>query len=490
MKSKAVRWITGIVTGATTLVGAWTGWMTYEQQSGGVLSMQYNGEVVSGVNHRNLVICVDSTVVEKNFSSICPNFYNSRKYTVRDLSLRYRVESEGIQFEPTGMYNLSNEGDGTYILRYTLDKLASYETTSPPIRKFIIPNNGGAVTMCAMASFDGADSLMTYQVNVNFLVVDNAGTQSFNEWQSRCQQMCNRQQAGKTYDAYYVSLRYGDADYCYNAPLETKKHSAEDAALAENMAKAEVKNAAKDDVGEEKAATESSESEADKYDSKKFSDRDIDLSNVRFYSDSLMHVAIRRNGHQAVVMLVEDSVEHRFINYAGEFFDESPAEQVWIFPNDYMLLNFAYLDEDASLAYKIEYDDGCYENKWSRSVAFSYYSPKIKQVVMEIVPPKSKTGKMEEQEILRYYSLPEHVLVDENKQVFFWNTLWNGYKYVLLIGFICFLLLPLFDSKEEREGKTIAKYYKEEFFRFIVPVAIFLWGAIAIVVIIIGYIMW
>ena len=94
--------------------------------------MQYNGEVVKGTLARNLVICVDSTVVEKNFSSICPNFYNSRKYTVRDLSLRYELESEGIQFEPTGMFTLSNEGDGKYLLRYNLDKLASLKPRRHP----------------------------------------------------------------------------------------------------------------------------------------------------------------------------------------------------------------------------------------------------------------------------------------------------------------------------------------------------------------------
>lgn len=78
MKSAITRWIAGIVTGTTAIIGTWTGYKSMEQQAGGILSMQYNGEVVQGTSVRNLVICVDSAVVEKNFSSICPNFYNSK----------------------------------------------------------------------------------------------------------------------------------------------------------------------------------------------------------------------------------------------------------------------------------------------------------------------------------------------------------------------------------------------------------------------------
>lgn len=477
LRSRVVRWITGGVTGVAALIGTWTGYKTMEQQAGGVLSMQYNGEVVKGTLARNLVICVDSTVVEKNFSSICPNFYNSRKYTVRDLSLRYELESEGIQFEPTGMFTLSNEGDGKYLLRYNLDKLASYETTSPPVRKFIIPDNGGAVSMRAMASFDGADSLMTYLVNAKFVVVDNAGTKSFEDWRRRCQQRCAESFSPKQFDAYYVSLRYRDHDYQYNVPIDKADDGTINQQLAQNNAKQEQQKSEQQPKSIEEEVPE------------KFSDENVELSNVQFYNDSVMHAAIRRNGHQAVVLLIENTEEHTFENCAFEFFDQCPTVQVWNFAKNVMLRNFAYLDEDAELADKIDYDDGRYENKWSHSVAFSYFSPETNRVMVEIVPPKGRTGKMNEQEILRYYSMPEHVLVDANKQVFFWTEFWKRYKALLPIWVIIGLLFPMFDS-EDRKGKSIVRYYRENFFSDCLPIALFTFAFIATILIIIEFILW
>lgn len=477
LRSRVVRWITGSVTGVAALIGTWTGYKTMEQQAGGVLSMQYNGEVVKGSLVRNLVICVDSTVVEKNFSSICPNFYNSRKYTVRDLSLRYELESEGIQFEPTGMFTLSNEGDGKYLLRYNLDKLASYETTSPPVRKFIVPHNGGAVSMRAMASFDGADSLMTYLVNAKFVVVDNAGTKSFEDWRRRCQQRCAESFSPKQFDAYYVSLRYCDHDYQYNVPID----KAEDGTINRQMAQNNAK--------QEHQKSEQQPKSIEEYVPEKFSDENVELSNVQFYTDSVMHAAIRRNGHQAVVLLIENTEEHTFDNYAFEFFDQCPTVQVWDFAKNVMLRNFAYLDEDAELADKIDYDDGRYENKWSHSVAFSYFSPEANRVMVEIVPPKGKTGKMNEQEILRYYSMPEHVLIDANKQVSFWIEFWKVYRYFLLIGFVIFGLYPIFDSND-RDGKSIVRYYKEDFFRKCLPDSIIVLSIMSIALVIIEFIKW
>lgn len=476
MKSAITRWIAGIVTGTTAIIGTWTGYKSMEQQAGGILSMQYNGEVVQGTSVRNLVICVDSAVVEKNFSSICPNFYNSKKYTVRDLSLRYEVVTDGVQFEPTGMYTLSNEGDGTYMLRYTLDKLASYETTSPPVRKFIIPHNGGEVKLRAMASFDGADSLMTYQVNAKFVVIDNAGTQNFEEWRNRCRQRCAGTFSPEQFDAYYISLLYRDHDYEYSYPIEKPVENHRGQQLAQN------------DSPKNQTATEQTKRIEDEV-PEKFSDENVELSNVQFYTDSVMHAAIRRNGHQALVMLVEDSVEHSFENFAFEFFDQCPTVQVWNFPKNLVLRNFAYLDEDADLADKIEYDEGRYENKWSHAVAFSYYSPSDEMVVMEIVPPKGRTAKMEEQQILRYYSMPEHVLVDANKQVFFWTEFWNGYKALLPIWVIIGLLFPMLDS-EDRKGKSIVRYYRENFFSDCLPIALFALVFIATILIIVEFILW
>ena len=467
MRSKVMRWIAGIATGATTALGAWTGWMTYEQQSGGLLSMQYNGEVVSGKNTRNLVICVDSTVVEKNFSSICPNFYNSRKYTVRDLSLRYELQSRGIQFEPTGMYSLSDEGEGVYMLRYNLDKLASYETTSPPVRKFIIPNNGGEVTMRAMASFDGADSLMTYRVNAKFVVVDNGGTYSFDEWRNRCQRQCNKQMSDGEYDAYYLSLRYRESDYRYNVPLEESKQTVADTNLAKNEEPAVKKEPAKQEQNAEQSQSQS----AEKYEPEKYSDTNVDLSNVQFYTDTVTHVAIRRNGHQAVVMLIEDTVTHKFANFVLEFNNANTTANVWDLAKNTMLRNFAYLDADPTLGEDVEYEDDKYYNDHREAIGLvcgNFGQPDYRTFV---VKPKSSAHADNYGANVRYYRLPEHVLCEDNKPIGVWTSLRkSGMLWVIVGNFLFVLVLPIFD-KDDRDGMGVVEYYSKCFISDILPIA-------------------
>ena len=467
MRSKVMRWIAGIATGATTALGAWTGWMTYEQQSGGLLSMQYNGEVVSGKNTRNLVICVDSTVVEKNFSSICPNFYNSRKYTVRDLSLRYELQSRGIQFEPTGMYSLSDEGEGVYMLRYNLDKLASYETTSPPVRKFIIPENGGEVTMRAMASFDGADSLMTYRVNAKFVVVDNGGTYSFAEWRTRCQRQCNKQMSDGEYDAYYLSLRYRESDYRYNVPLEESKQTVADTNLAKNEEPAVKKEPAKQEQNAEQSQSQS----AEKYEPEKYSDTNVDLSNVQFYTDTVTHVAIRRNGHQAVVMLIEDTVTHKFANFVLEFNNANTTANVWDLAKNTMLRNFAYLDADPTLGEDVEYEDDKYYNDHREAIGLvcgNFGQPDYRTFV---VKPKSSAHADNYGANVRYYRLPEHVLCEDNKPIGVWTSLRkSGMLWVIVGNFLFVLVLPIFD-KDDRDGMGVVEYYSKCFISDILPIA-------------------
>ena len=468
MRSKVMRWIVGIVTGATTALGAWTGWMTYEQQSGGLLSMQYNGEVVSGKNTRNLVICVDSTVVEKNFSSICPNFYNSRKYTVRDLSLRYELQSRGIQFEPTCMYSLSDEGEGVYMLRYNLDKLASYETTSPPVRKFIIPDNGGEVTMRAMASFDGADSLMTYRLNAKFVVVDNGGTYSFDEWRTRCQRQCNKQMSGGEYDAYYLSLRYRESDYRYNVPLEESKQTVADTNLAKNEEPAVKKEPAK----QEQIAEQSQSQSAEKYEPEKYSDTNVDLSNVQFYTDTVTHVAIRRNGHQAVVMLIENTVTHKFANFVFEFDNANTTANVWNLGKNTMLRNFAYLDADPTLGEDVYYEYEKYYNDHREAIGLvcgNFGQPDYRTFV---VKPKDYAHANNYGANVRYYRLPEYVLSEDNKPLGVWTWLWkSGWLWIVVGCFLLILLLPFYINYKDPYGMGGVEFFSEYFFSDILPFA-------------------
>ena len=85
--------------------------------------------------------------------------------------------------------------------------------------------------------------------------------------------------------------------------------------------------------------------------------------------------------------------------------------------------------------------------------------------------------------------MPEHVLIDANKQVSFWIEFWKVYRYFLLIGFVIFGLYPIFDSND-RDGKSIVRYYKEDFFRKCLPDSIIVLSIMSIALVIIEFIKW
>lgn len=208
--------VSKVCSGLATVIALIFGYFQLEQQSGGDLAMMVNGQSISGQDARQIAICVDSASSSYSFSGIYPVFYNPKKYSVRDFMLQYSVSSSNIQFEPVEQYSMSSMGDGTYVLRYNIDKLAPYESSAIPIKKFIIPVNGGEIDINAQASFDGADSLRHYKVAARFFVVPNRATRNFDEWKILCQNVCNRNMMEADYDAYFVSSRYRSQDYHYN----------------------------------------------------------------------------------------------------------------------------------------------------------------------------------------------------------------------------------------------------------------------------------
>ena len=90
---KIVSSIGGGIIGVVSLL---LGYLQWQQQNGGNLTLQINGRTMSGYTTKNIAICIDSANTSFNFPNIYPVFYNPEKYSVHDFMLQYRICSRDI----------------------------------------------------------------------------------------------------------------------------------------------------------------------------------------------------------------------------------------------------------------------------------------------------------------------------------------------------------------------------------------------------------
>lgn len=212
LRSK-LGWITGIITTLSVVLGLVNdvpGALGLFSTHSGSVALLYKGEKVTGTPERNVVVCLDSVGSASFLNGIYPTFSNNTGYGVNNFAMRYTIESQSVMFEPTDYYSMTQEGDGCYVMKYKETMLPAFTTVERPVKKFFVAQNGGKLHLKAQASYDGVEYPMVYDVYARFFVVPYPNVLSFDEWKRRCQErFLPATRELKECDVYYLTRDNG-----------------------------------------------------------------------------------------------------------------------------------------------------------------------------------------------------------------------------------------------------------------------------------------
>lgn len=194
--------LTGLVTDAFSAVGLFS-------DNSGNLEISYKGEKVVGEGERHIVVCLDSIGSASMLNGIYPSFSNNTRYGLNNFSIRYLIESSNVMFEPTDYYTFTQEGEGSYNMKYKETILPAFSSVERPVRKFFVAENGGKMHLKAQASYDGIEKPITYNLYTSFFVIPfNAKT--FSEWKQLCKKSFLPSISDlNVCDIYYISRQNG-----------------------------------------------------------------------------------------------------------------------------------------------------------------------------------------------------------------------------------------------------------------------------------------
>ena len=482
-KSSLINIVTKICGGLTAVISLTLAYFQWAQQSGGELTMMVNGQSVSGQDAKQIAICVDSANTSYSFAGIYPIFYNPKKYSVHDFMLQYSVSSSNIQFEPVEQYSMSSIGNGAYVLRYNNDKLSPYESSVIPIRKFIIPVNGGEIDINAQASFDGADSLRQYKVAARFFVVPNRATRNFDEWKNLCQDVCNRNMMEEDYDAYFVSSRYRSQDYQYNYALVASQKLSSDLTYnnksvqsAQKSDKKKTDNADKRETACPAAATPASQVHMPASGKVNSNHQSLDVNTKpmgleRYFESIRTDEYTSKNGvHESgleftfrdeykndsvfILILAEDTVYHRLKNKIWKIKSHNNSKVVsYSLPKNEVIKGYDICTLDDSISNNIKVSkDYVIRNKLNEPVAVAFYRVEngySSYSDTEIIAPKSEK-QLWQNEVnkvmtgsLKFLRVPQTYITENLKPKKFTDGLWDDFIFKLAIGIIMLLGIPI-----------------------------------------------
>ena len=474
-KSSLIKIVTKICGGLTAVISLTLAYFQWAQQSGGELTMMVNGQSVSGQDARQIAICVDSANTSYSFAGIYPIFYNPKKYSVHDFMLQYCVSSSNIQFEPVEQYSMSSIGNGAYILRYNNDKLSPYESSVIPIRKFIIPVNGGEIDINAQASFDGADSLRQYKVAARFFVVPNRATRNFDEWKNLCQDVCNRNMMEEDYDAYFVSSRYRSQDYQYNYALVASQKLSSDLTYnnksvqsAQKSDKKKTDNADKRETACPAAATPASQVHMPASGKVNSNRQSLDVNTKpmgleRYFESIRTDEYTSKNGEHMsgleftfrdeykndsvfILILAEDTVYHWLKNIIWKIKSHSNSKVVsYSLPKNEVIKGYDICTLDDSISNNIKVsEDYVIRNKLNEPVAVAFYRVMnyVSYPDIEIIAPKSQIQLRQNEKnkvmtgSLKFLRVPQTYITEDLMPKKFTDGLWDIFIWILVFGII------------------------------------------------------
>ena len=205
-----------ILAAVVGLAGIWFSYQAFRHDAGGELTAWHQQRELYNNSRRTIFICIDDINADLSSLQVAPFFDNSSKYSIKDFSLTYTVESSNVECEPTGFYSKIDYNGKKSVFRYNFETLKPYTDTEPPFRNFKIRARQSRCSIETKATYDGANNPYIYNLDVWFLVVDRRNITEEN-WRLSCKKAIFDVVEDKEYDIYY----YGDGkkDYVFDVNL-------------------------------------------------------------------------------------------------------------------------------------------------------------------------------------------------------------------------------------------------------------------------------
>ncbi len=176
----------------------------------GSIAISYKGEKVDHIGERHVVVCMDSVQSASKLTGIYPTLSNNTSYGVNNFTIRYSIESKGVTFSPSAFYNMSQDEEGESVLKYKETILPAFTTVERPIKHIYPSETGGRMNMSVLASYDGIDNPIVYNLYTNFYVIPYSAASSYDNWKELCQRMFMTDTHDlKECDVYYLTQRNG-----------------------------------------------------------------------------------------------------------------------------------------------------------------------------------------------------------------------------------------------------------------------------------------
>lgn len=179
-----------IITVASAIIGAVSlllGIRQYNHDRGGTLSPIFGSEAIHNNDTRVIFVCLDNADFGPLNIGVVPVFDNPTEFSVRDFSLTYSVESNGISFIPSDLFSERKTGAGLVSYRYSENILYAFTCSESPFSSLTANRDGGRCIITARATYDGAKEPFIYRTDLRVLIVDNSKDLPFEDWKLSCQ---------------------------------------------------------------------------------------------------------------------------------------------------------------------------------------------------------------------------------------------------------------------------------------------------------------
>ncbi|MGN1246439.1 MAG: SPOR domain-containing protein, partial [Muribaculaceae bacterium] len=505
LRSK-LGWITGIITTLSVVLGLVNdvpGALGLFSTHSGSVALLYKGEKVTGTPERNVVVCLDSVGSASLLNGIYPTFSNNTGYGVNNFAMRYTIESQSVMFEPTDYYSMTQEGDGCYVMKYKESMLPAFTTVERPVKKFFVAQNGGKLHLKAQASYDGVEYPMIYDVYARFFVVPYPKVLSFDEWKRRCQErFLPATSELKECDVYYltrdngteqeINVNLGAIAQNRVAPTpsaETRKPKATPRPVAAPAPSTTVKKPASPEPKLTDVPTApvmpSAATASGSTVQPPFNLRVIGYGNSSKWSEyvKLLIDNVQCDTTMMMLVLLEDSVSHNRTNELWRIRTERKYGYTQEVKNSvkpgYRIVDYAFCRENKQLADSIVKND---EDEYLKNI--TYRSVGVLAIdslgfcrVMILKAEDALEGegnnrmyftnfKLAE---LRYYELPEYLLIDDYKPIDKYERIrvalkWGHWMGLFMAGFVlllilCFIASDIWDERRWiRSWNDLVKY--------------------------------
>jgi hypothetical protein len=470
------------IAGIIGFIGAIVGIMSYLHDAGGTLSVTMNGKSVENNSTKECVIFMDSIQKTSTFSPQYPTISNSSSYSIKDFNLKYHIKCRGLVFTPTDYYTLHDDGDSRYTLVYNEAVLTGSSSVENPIKELNVAQEGGIMEIQAEVTYDGASERFIFNMNAEYIVVPNTENLDYELWKHKCQQ-----KVSNALSKSVVYLGSGRSEYNDNIDISSaiqpdKQKTASTKTQKEEQSIASTKST----VNERKSTAKEETTVSQKTNGVKNPVKQSDYSSVGTCNDYTSQnkdflVGVKQykdscggDGEKTVVefitseyypdstivicLKVENAVTKEKTNMLLPITGQkNHTHDKLIFDEDRNLVDYALCKENPRLADSVSISSDGIQNKTNHVIAVLTDS----NFACLIIPEETVSFEdfNHNNMNLRYYNVPNSVLIDKYLPLTFWPYMKEMFvesmESCLIIFLVCIPMGVIIDIEEKGFVTTI-----------------------------------